>query len=142
MNQQKRSFQSNWCKERPWLEYSIKGDSCYCYCCRHFSSNKLNVGDAFTTTGFNNWKRWLESNSGLIKHALCQSHVIATKNYESYKQRQETNSNVINKLDAVQLIHIRKNRDFLMKICSRLHLLLRQMISFKGHEENEQYVYY
>jgi len=84
----------------------------------------------------------LENNSGLIKHALCQSHIIATKTYESYKQRQETNSNVINKLNAVRLIHIRKNHDCLMEICSTLHLLLRQMISFRGHGKNEQYVYY
>ena len=140
MNDQKRAFQSVWFNNRPWLEYSIVNDSCYCYYCRHFSSNKLNVGDAFISTGFNNWKRSLESNSGLVKHSSCQSHIIATKNYESYKQRQATNSSVINQLDSGRIIQIRRNRDRLMKICSILHLLSRQMISLRGHVENEKYV--
>jgi len=62
------------------------------------------------------------------------------KNYLSYKQREETNSNVIQKLDSARAIQIRKNRDRLIKICSTLHVLARQMISFRGHEENDQYV--
>jgi Domain of unknown function (DUF4371) len=141
INADKRSFQSKWYKERPWLEYSIKNDMCYCYYCRHFSFNRLITRDAFTTTGFNNWKRSLETNGGLIKHSLSQSHITATKNYESYVLRQRTNSNVINKLDANRVIHIRKNRDRLIKICSTLHFLARQMISFRGHKENLQYIY-
>lgn len=69
VNDQNRTFQEVWFKDRSWLEYSIMNDSCYCFCCRRFSSNKLNVGDALMTTGFNHWKRSLESNGGLIKHA-------------------------------------------------------------------------
>ena len=82
---------------------------CYCYYCRHFSANKLNAGDAFSTSEFNNWKKSLQKGSGLIKHPLSESHVIATKNYLSYKQREETDSNVIKKLDfgrAIQFVKI------------------------------------
>jgi len=139
MNDQKRAFRSIWFTDRPWLEYSVMKDSVYCYYCRHFSSNKLNVGDAFISTGFNNWKRSLESSSGLVKHSSCQSHIIATKNHESYLQSRATNSSVINKLDSSRLIHIRRNRDRLIKICSAIHLLSRQMISLRGHVENERY---
>ncbi|CAF4470709.1 unnamed protein product [Rotaria socialis] len=78
------------------------------------------------------------ASSGLIKHALSQSHIIATKNYLSYKQREETDSSVIKKLDSGRAIQIRKNRDHLVKIYSTLHILARQMISFSGHEENDQ----
>ena len=81
------------------MEYSIQNDTCYCYCCRHFSSNKLNKADAFVTLGFNNWKKALDKGSGLIKHELSQSHIISTKNYSSYKHREGTNANVLNKLD-------------------------------------------
>jgi len=140
LNHQKRSFQSNWYIDRKWLEYSVQNDACYCYYCRHFSSNKLNAGDAFSTSGFNNWKKSLEKGGGLTKHALSQSHIIATKNYLSYKQREESDSSVIKKLDSGRAIQIRKNRDRLIQICSTLHVLARQMISFRGHEENQQYV--
>ena len=139
-NQQNRSFQSSWFNGRIWLEYSVQNDACYCYYCRHFASNQLNADDSFTNTGFNNWKRALEKTSGLIKHASCQAHIIATKNYLSYKQQQETNSNVLKSLYSCRTIQIRKNRDRLIKICSTLQLLARQMISFRGHEESEKCV--
>lgn len=89
LNHQKRSFQSSWYKDRIWLEYSVLNNTCYCYFCRHFSSNKLYSGDVFSTTGFNNWKKALERNSGLMKHVSSQSHIIATKNYESYREREK-----------------------------------------------------
>jgi hypothetical protein len=141
LNNQKRSFQSSWYKDRIWLEYSVLNDTCYCYFCRHFSSNKLYAGDAFSTTGFNQWKKALEKNSGLTRHVSSQSHIIATRNYESYKERQKTNSNVLHKLDSSRSIKIQRNRDRLIKISSTLHLMARQMISFRGHDESEKYVH-
>ena len=140
LNHQKRSFQSSWYKDRIWLEHSVLNDTCYCYFCRHFSANKLCSSDMFSTTAFNNWKKALERNAGLMKHVSSQSHIIATKNYESYREREKTNSNVLNKLDFSRSIQIRKNRDRLIKICSTLHLMTRQMISFRGHNESERYV--
>ncbi|CAF1143733.1 unnamed protein product, partial [Rotaria sordida] len=139
LNHQKRSFQSSWFIDRQWLEYSVQKDACYCYYCRHFSANKLFASDTFSTSGFNNWKKALQKDTGLIKHALSQSHIIATKHYLSSKQREETNSSVIKKLDSGRAFQIRKKRDRLVQICSTLHFLASQMISFRGHEENEQY---
>ena len=96
----------------------------------------------FSTTGFNNWKKTLERNAGLMEHVSSQSHIIATKAYESYtcREGEQTNSNVLNKLDSSRSIQIRKNRDRLIKICSTLHLMARPMISFRGHNESERYV--
>lgn len=102
VNHQKRSFQSSWYTQRKWLDYSVENDACYFHYCRHFSSSKLNADDAFTTLGFNNWKKALDKVGGLIRHESSQSHIVATKNYLSYKQRQETDSN--------RAIQIRKNR--------------------------------
>ncbi|CAF3819629.1 unnamed protein product, partial [Rotaria sp. Silwood1] len=136
-NQQNRSFQSNWFRDRIWLEYSVENDACYCYYCRHFSSNQLNADDAFATTGFNNWKKALNKSAGLMKHASSQAHIIATKNYLIYKQQQAIDSNVLKQLDNSRAILIRKNRDRLVKISSTLLFLARQMISFRGHQEDE-----
>lgn len=140
-NQQNRSFQSNWFRDRMWLEYSVQNDACYCYYCRHFSSNQLNADDAFATIGFNNWKKALDKTAGLAKHTSSQAHIIATKNYLTYKQQQATGSNVLKQLDHGRAIIIRKNRDRLIKISSTLLFLARQMISFRGHEENEKCVH-
>ncbi|CAF3457252.1 unnamed protein product [Rotaria sp. Silwood2] len=64
-NEDNRSFQDQWYQDRPWLEYSIKNDSAYCYYCRHFGSGssaltKRKQHDAFVSGGFRNWKRALE----------------------------------------------------------------------------------
>ncbi|CAF1465765.1 unnamed protein product [Adineta ricciae] len=113
----------------------------YCYYCRHFSCNRSNNHDAFTTTGFNNWKRALEATGGLLKYSQSKLHVTSTKNYESYVSQRQSNANVMNKLDPSRVIHIRKNRDRLIKICSTIHFLACQMISFRDHRENSQYVF-
>lgn len=139
-NQQQRSFRSSWYADRQWLEYSIQNDACYCFYCRHFSSNKLNANDAFCTTGFNNWKKALDKYGGLIKHASSQCHTIATANYLSQKQREATSSNVLQQLDSSRTAQIRKNRERLGKICSTLLFLARQMIGLRGHDETERYV--
>jgi hypothetical protein len=34
-----RAFKPTWYKDYPWLEYSVTSDSCYCFACRHYSSN-------------------------------------------------------------------------------------------------------
>ena len=82
----------------------------------------------------------LQKDADLIKNASSQPHVISTKNDLSYKQREETNSNVIQKFDSARAIQIQKNRDRLIQICSTLHVLVRRMISFRGYEENDRYV--
>ncbi|CAF1465686.1 unnamed protein product [Adineta ricciae] len=121
INTDKHSFQSSWYKERPWLEYSVKNNMVYCYYCRHFSCNRSNNHNAFTTTGFNNWKRALEATGGLLKYSQSKLHVTSTKNYESYVSQRQSNSNVMNKLDPGRVIHIP---------C--------QMIIFRDHRENSQ----
>lgn len=44
-----------------------------------------------STIRFNNWKKALERNAGLMKYVLSQSHIIATKNYESYREKEKKN---------------------------------------------------
>ncbi|KAK0153462.1 hypothetical protein N1851_004849 [Merluccius polli] len=63
----KQSFCSSWFAARKWLEYSCEKDSIFCYACRNFGSNK-NSTDAFTTTGYNNWRHALVRGKGLGRH--------------------------------------------------------------------------
>lgn len=137
-NSQNRSFRTNWYVNRPWLEYSMKNDRVYCFNCRHFRSYKTNIGDAFTSCGYNNWKRALENGSGLQKHEQSQSHINATKNLHSFKLRQELQLSVVNSLDTGRSLLVRRNRDRLIKIASTLLLLAKQMIELRGHDENER----
>ncbi len=138
LNVQNRSFRSNWFVNRPWLEYSVKNDRIYCFNCRHFGVYKTNIGGTFTGCGYNNWKRALKHGNGLQKHEQSQSHIVATKNFQSFKLRQELQVNVINSLNSGRNLLVQRNRDRLIKIASTLLLLAQQMIAFRGHDENEK----
>ncbi|CAF4677174.1 unnamed protein product [Rotaria sp. Silwood2] len=138
VNNENRSFQSQWYYNRPWLEYSIKNDSAHCYYCRHFGisiQTKRLQSDAFTT-GFNGWKRALETDRGFDQHVKSSFHIVATKNYDEYKKRLQSNASIINLLDKSRAELIKENRAKLMKICSTVLLCARQMIALRGHEEN------
>jgi hypothetical protein len=38
LNKDQRCFHSQWFTAYPWLEYSVQGDSAFCFVCRHFST--------------------------------------------------------------------------------------------------------
>ena len=70
-NDDNRSFQDQWYKDRPWLEYSIKSDCVFCYYCRHFGNKTIATrkqNDSFVSSGFRNWKRVLEKGKGFDRH--------------------------------------------------------------------------
>ncbi|CAF1216123.1 unnamed protein product [Rotaria sordida] len=140
INEDNRSFQARWYHERPWLEYSKKTDSVFCYNCRHFGDTtapKRKKDDVFVIGGFRKWKCVLEKKKGFDQHIKSQNHIIATTNYLSYQQRIKTNQTVIDILDSGRIQHIRQNRTRLIKIASLLLLCCRQMIPIRGHNENE-----
>jgi len=134
---------AKWYDGRPWLEYSIKTDTSYCYYCRHFgvptsSSNKKPQTDAFVNNGFKNWKKALDKSKGFDQHLKSHGHILAASNYATYQQRKQSQSNVINILDKGRIEQIRKNRERLTKIASTLLLCSRQGIGIRGHDESER----
>ena len=68
-------------RERPWLEYSVEKDACFCYPCRVFGVNV--TSNTFTETGYRDWKHAVDSNSdtakeknkkGFAKHVASTQH--------------------------------------------------------------------
>ena len=54
-----RSFQKNWFTQYNWLEYSLVNDRAYCFYCYIFKIDNLDEQfghDAFTKTGFKQWR--------------------------------------------------------------------------------------
>ena len=140
-NDDNRSFQDQWYKDRPWLEYSIKNDCVFCYYCRHLGNKTIATrkqNDSFVSSGFRNWKRVLEKGKDFDRHITIQGHITATNNYLSYQQRINIKQTVIDILDSSRAQHIRRNRDRLIKIASLLLLCSRQMIAIRGRNEKEE----
>ncbi|CAF1470107.1 unnamed protein product [Adineta steineri] len=141
INNENRSFQNRWFTNRPWLEYSIESNKAYCYYCRHFGLTNIminrNQSDAFLK-GFHNWKIALEKNKGLKLHESSTAHITATHNYSEFVKREQSKLNVLNIVDQGRLEQIRKNRERLIKIASTILLCGRQMISLRGHQEDDE----
>lgn len=55
IGKQNRSFNARYLKEYSWLEYSLKKNAVFCFCCRNFGCGV--VDEVFTNIGFNNWKK-------------------------------------------------------------------------------------
>ena len=92
-----RSFNSDWFRQYPWLEYSVKKDAAFCYPCRLFNLTQSSTGTsrpekAFTTLGFRDWKHATGSTGMLISHNNCISHkqaIIAWEQFKSTSTRAE-----------------------------------------------------
>ncbi|XP_008178588.1 zinc finger MYM-type protein 1-like [Acyrthosiphon pisum] len=90
---QNRSFSSNFFKLYTWLEYSVKRDAVYCFCCRLFGKNN---DDIFTKIGFKNWKKISGSNSKqskLASHALTKEHLTNLSKMTGYYSTKSTGRN-------------------------------------------------
>ena len=125
---QKRSFQAEWFRMFPWLEYSKEADRAYCYPCRKFPVQGSD--DAFTTLGYNNWKRALETDRGLKKHQSCTSHINSNKLWNERIQRDSNESTIANQLVSQQL---ERNRYYIKSIVEVMQFLIVNELSIRGH---------
>ena len=79
----KRSFQPNWFHLYPWLQYSVKRDSVYCFPCRFFGCN---VDKRLCYSGYSDWKHAKGKRGTLTIHETSQKHreaVLSWKDYQS-----------------------------------------------------------
>ncbi|XP_039671319.1 collectin-12-like isoform X2 [Perca fluviatilis] len=60
----KRSFDSEWSKQHPWLEYSQSPNSAYCFACRHFSLPNTPASVFTSQLGFSHWKKTFCQSAG------------------------------------------------------------------------------
>ncbi|CAF4733983.1 unnamed protein product [Rotaria sp. Silwood2] len=132
-NSDKRSFQSQWFKDRPWLEFSVIQNKAYCYYCRHYGTSKLTTKsqcNAFLK-GFYNWRKALDSKSGFKQHESSEGHLQATTNYQEYLLRFNTQTCVINVLYTGRSQQIKRNRDRISKIASAFFIVCQTNDSIK-----------
>ncbi|KAL3210437.1 hypothetical protein MRX96_052178 [Rhipicephalus microplus] len=78
-----RSFNSNWYRLFPWLEYSAQADAAFCFPCRMFSTGD-NEKSAFVNGGYSNWKNALERDGGFRKHENSLVHKTCQASWVSF----------------------------------------------------------
>ena len=128
-----RRFQKAWYTGRPWLEYSVQLDACFCYCCRKYTKeNDPDADSCFTKTGFRNWKTALADGRGLLKHATSKIHMNAVQTWAEHSVRNERNLTIENQLSSSQMDN---NRYYIKSIAEVVQFLAVNELSFRGDIE-------
>ncbi|XP_034229398.1 zinc finger MYM-type protein 1-like [Prunus dulcis] len=130
-----RRFIAHWFDDHDWLEYSIAKDAAFCLHCYLFKSNFDQVGgDAFTGVGFNNWKKAKERfnlHVGPVGSVHNQAREVA---YNLMHQTTHIETIVIKQTSQARTAY----RTCLNASLKCTRYLLRQGLSFRGHDESAQ----
>ena len=131
----RRAFNSDWFSKYCWLEYSKERDSAYCYVCRIFAVS-AKKSDAFTHTGFRDWKHATGQNGSLAKHDGSYTHKQAMLSWAEYVKNTEKNTSIGDRLDSTRRQQIQENRTYLKTIAEIILLCARQDLALRGHRES------
>ncbi|XP_022180454.1 zinc finger MYM-type protein 1-like [Myzus persicae] len=124
-----RSFRCQWYTECDWLEYSVQRNAAFCFVCRIFGPE--NSEDAWTRTGFNNWKKLivkLKSHLATINHKTNESKMMA------YKSSEKTGS-VVTQLSSFHKEEVARNCKFMSSLIEIILYIAKQGIALRGHNE-------
>ncbi len=119
------------------ISYSLMKNSLFCIPCLLFSSpaSVYSQGNAFTITGFNNWKKQYGS---IVKHERSACHLKA-KVAEVLFLQGDTIKSALDRQEAMEADRRKKtmlsNRNIMKRIVDATIFLGKQGLSFKGHRE-------
>lgn len=72
-----RSFKLSWYNKYKLIDYSVLQDAAYCFCYRQFPKPGKIPKTAFLSTGYRQWKKATERDSGFAKHEKSDFHNYA-----------------------------------------------------------------
>lgn len=122
-----RSFQQSWLHLFPWLHYDEEMDAVFCFAClKAIENGSTSVittlqSDAFTKSGYNNWKKAMEKNKGFKAHQLTNAHKEALARYIQHKPSDA--SSIDQRIDRTLRVQQLENRKMLLKILSNIRFL-------------------
>ncbi|XP_042027249.1 uncharacterized protein LOC121774438 [Salvia splendens] len=121
---QERSFQDAWFTKFPWLEYSESKNAAFCFWCYLFKQSDKGgryVEDAFTKTGFNNWKNALQKFNQHVG-AANSCHNYARIQFEAFQDQRHSVANVFRantrKAEVAYRVRLTASLDELANACA------------------------
>ena len=106
-----RSFSSSWYEKYSWIEYSTERDAVYCYPCRLFLIGDKKE-DAFTKSGYRDWKHATGKSGVLHKHDRSVSHKQAVLTWKDYIKNTELGTTIGIRIDLARSKRIEENRHY------------------------------
>ncbi len=128
-----RRFRVAWYDQYSWLEWNNSKHAAFCHTCMMACQLKLmtfshNVEDAFTRTGFTNWKHALEK---FTAHERSSAHKEATLKWSNYIRQRNIAPDLSTQISDEQMIR----REALLWLFSSLKYLSRQGLATRGHTD-------
>ena len=129
-----RNFLPFWFEQYPWLTVCTTSRKVYCFYCKFAMKHNLvvfskNSNPAFTSTGFNNWKK---------AHEKFGSHSISHVHREAKMKWLASGKPTLQERFSSQLVLLQNTRrKALLHQLSSLRFLLRQGLAIRGHTELE-----
>ena len=129
-----RSFQPKWFNDFNWLHYHETEDAVYCFTCLKAIENNalselsLNQSDAFTKSGYRNWKKALQKNKGFNKHQNSRAHKEATARFVT--QKPSDTKSVDHLINSANNAQMAENRRMFLKILSNVRFLGKSSLFF------------
>ena len=90
---------------------------------------------AFTTSGFQNWRKAHES---FKAHHVSAAHTYSMQAWCEFKQRKQDGSRITKMLGEGHLKLVRENRDDMKAVVESLRYTACQGIAQRGHREDDQ----
>ena len=118
----RHSFNSNWYKKYPWIEYSVKKDAAFCYACRLFPSTSNRVEEAFTKVGFRDWNHAMGNHGMLVKHNNSCNHKQAIASWCEYVRISKRGTSIDNVMSGIQKRRIEDNRHYVRTVIETILL--------------------
>ena len=131
---QERMFLARWYDEWPWIHLCTTTYKAYCFFCMKYKprNSGLKLEPAFTTAGFNNWKKAAEK---FEAHKNSTTHLTAV--YEDQRERSKC-GNSVHDLVLSQSEQLKQTRRCtFLNLLKSIKFLLRQGLPLRGHKEEQ-----
>ena len=117
----RRSFSPRWYEVYPWLEYSVSQDAAFCFCCRLFPLPGKSIAEkVFTVSGYRQWKKATEKDSGFAQHERSDYHNSAFCAWKDFRSYIETGKAIDVALVSAHDKQVQENRHYIKQVAKVL----------------------
>jgi len=117
------------------VEYSVKRDAAYCFCCRWFRSGNQSLGglgNVFVQPGYKNWQKATQPGRGLDGHDRFAFHTACFHPWKLWQEGQLKSKSVLHQLSHSQL---ERNRVYLSYVANLVRFLVIHEKPMRGTDE-------
>ena len=139
-----RTFVKIWYNKFPWLEYNVKEDAAFCFCCRQFptppgdQSGSEMTQQTFTEKGFRNWAKAIDPKKGFAKHEHSAQHKTSYEKWINFQKiSQGKNVTIESRMCPGREQVIADNREYFRLLFKYVIWFSISELPTRGHDEAE-----